>query len=216
MNAPSTNGGNIFQALRRIARPQSEVEQCDFCNAALAPKHRHLLEVATRKLVCVCNPCALRFENVIGRWKLVPRDAAPLLDFRMSDEEWEALALPINLAFFFQGTPAQKVVAMYPSPAGATESLLPLPSLEKLVVDNPVLASLQSDVEALLVNRLGSNRDYYRAPLDVCFELVGLIRMYWRGLSGGDGVWTEVEKFFATLKGATDAAPSMAQEVAHA
>jgi len=158
----------------------------------------------------------LRFENVIGRWKLVPRDAAPLPDFRMSDEEWETLALPINLAFFFQSTPAQKVVAMYPSPAGATESLLPLTRWERLVVDNPVLASLQADVEALLVNRLGSTRDYYRAPLDLCFELVGLIRIHWRGLSGGDGVWTEVEKFFAELKGASEATPSIAQEVADA
>ena len=35
---------------------------------------------------------------------------------------------------------------------------------------------MQPDVEALLVNRVGGRRLYYLAPIDVCFELVGLMR----------------------------------------
>jgi hypothetical protein len=58
---------------------------------------------------------------------------------------------------------------------------------------------MSPDVEALLVNRVGTKRDYYLVPIDVCFELVGLIRVHWRGLSGGDLVWDEIEKFFARL-----------------
>jgi len=30
--------------------------------------------------------------------------------------------------------------------------------------------------------------------------LVGLIRAYWRGLSGGTEVWREISAFFAALK----------------
>ena len=48
-----------------------------------------------------------------------------------------------------------------------------------------MLAELEPDVEALLVNRMKGERAYYRAPIDECFKLVGLIRMHWRGLSGG-------------------------------
>ena len=118
----------------------------------------------------------------------------------MSDAEWESLSLPINLAFFFFNTPSQKMVAMYPSPAGATESLLPLAAWSSLVRQNPLLEEMQADVEALLVNRVGEKRDYFLAPIDKCFELVGTIRMHWRGLSGGEEVWRAIDEFFARLK----------------
>jgi hypothetical protein len=123
-----------------------------------------------------------------------------LSEFSLSDVEWESLALPINLAFFFYSTPQQKMNAMYPSPAGATESLLPLTAWKSLAERNPVLTTIEADVESLLVNRVGAKREYYIVPIDVCFELVGLIRTHWRGLSGGDEVWEEVQKFFAKLK----------------
>jgi hypothetical protein len=89
--------------------------------------------------------------------------------------------------------------ALYPSPAGATESLLPLDAWNSLAARNPRLKTMQSDVEAFLVNRVGTKREYYVVPIDFCFELVGLIRKHWRGLSGGDTVWRQVETFFARL-----------------
>ena len=192
----------IFQTLRRFAQGSlpADVERCEFCYAALGQGHRHLLEVATRKIICVCDPCGLRFENVVGRWKLIPRAARRLPELQMSDAQWEALSLPIQLAFFFRSTPARKWAAFYPSPAGATESLLPLVSWEALAAANPCLATLEPDVEALLVNRLGRTPAYYVAPIDLCFELVGLIRLHWRGLSGGEKAWSEIEDFFGRLR----------------
>jgi hypothetical protein len=59
---------------------------------------------------------------------------------------------------------------------------------------------MQPDVEALLVNRLGTSREYYIAPIDQCFELVGIIRMHWRGFSGGSKVWEKIQAFFDRLK----------------
>jgi Family of unknown function (DUF5947) len=191
---------NAIKTLRRLAQRQPQVEQCEFCSSTLHPSHRHLLEIERRKVVCVCEPCALRFENVIGRWKLIPRDAVALPQFNLTDGEWEGFALPINLAFFFQSTHANKVVAMYPSPAGATESLLSLGAWSALVAANPVLEQMQSDVEALLVNRLGTAREYYIAPIDRCYELAGIIRLHWRGFSGGSDVWKEIRSYFERLK----------------
>ena len=157
--------------------------------------------MAKRQVVCACDPCALRFHDVVdGRFKLIPRDARALPGFRLTDAQWENLALPIDLAFFFDSTPEGKMTAMYPSPAGATESLLPLTAWTTLVADNPVLGQLESDVEALLVNRVGESREYFLAPIDACYELVGLIRMHWRGLSGGEAVWQEISRFFSRLK----------------
>jgi len=189
-----------FAALRRYAQPAAPEERCELCSQMLAPEHRHLLEVANRRVYCACDACALRFQGVIGgRFKLIPRDARRVAGMTVSDTQWEALALPINLAFFFFSTPAGKMMALYPSPAGATESLLPLETWSMLVAANPVLGAMEPDVEALLVNRVGEARDYLIAPIDACFGLAGLIRMHWRGLSGGDEVWRQIGEFFEKL-----------------
>jgi hypothetical protein len=183
------------------APQQPVLERCELCNLVLPPVHRHLLNVAARQAACSCDPCALLFENAVGaKFKLIPREGRTLPDFRMTDAEWESLALPIDLAFFFYSTPNEKMSAMYPSPAGPTESLLSLASWEELVRQNPILREMPADVEALLVNRASGAREYFLAPIDTCYELVGTIRMHWRGLSGGEEVWGAIEKFFAKLR----------------
>lgn len=146
-----------------------------------------------------------------GRFKLIPRDSKSLPDFQMTDSQWENFALPINLTFLYRDTAAGKIVALYPSPAGATESLLSVQNWQALEADNPVLADMEADVEALLVNRVGTAREYFIASMDVCYELVGLIRMHWRGLSGGEKVWEEIEKFFSRLREKAD--PAKPREV---
>jgi hypothetical protein len=193
-------GSNLIKTLRRFRQMRTVEERCELCSAGLSPKHRHLLEVSNSRIVCTCDPCSFRFQDVVdGRFKLIPRDIWHLPQLSLSDLEWENLALPINLAFFFFITQEGKMKAFYPSPAGATESLLPLPAWNSLAERNPRLLTMQSDVEAFLVNRVGTKRDYYVVPIDVCFELVGLIRSHWRGLSGGDDVWQRVDSFFARL-----------------
>ncbi|MEP6956796.1 MAG: DUF5947 family protein [Chthoniobacterales bacterium] len=192
-----------FAALRRFAKtPQQPVlERCELCNLVLPPTHRHLLDMQSRQVACSCDPCALLFQNAAGaKFKIIPRDAHALPDFQMTDPEWESLALPIDLAFFFYNTPQGKMTAMYPSPAGPTESLLTLTAWETLVSRNPALAKMETDVEALLVNRAGASREYFLAPIDKCYELVGTIRVHWRGLSGGDEVWRAIADYFARLR----------------
>lgn len=192
-----------------------ELEACELCHAPLAPVHRHLLETRERRVVCSCDPCALRFQDVVGgRFKLIPRDPHALPDFKMEQGVWEGFSLPINLVFFFFSAAADKVVALYPSPAGAIESLLPMGSWEQLVEQNPVLSRMEPDVEALLVNRVGDARACFLAPMDRCYELVGLIRIHWRGLSGGEKVWNEVTGFFERL--AADSQPLPKEVISNA
>ncbi len=194
---------SAFSALRSFAKtPQQPVlERCELCNVVLPPTHRHLLDMTSRQVACSCDPCALLFQNAVGgKFKLIPRQGRSLPDFQMTDGEWESFALPIDLAFFFYSTPNERMTAMYPSPAGPTESLLTLDAWESLVRQNPRLQAMQSDVEALLVNRAQGRREYFLAPIDACYELVGTIRVHWRGLSGGDEVWGAIEKFFEALR----------------
>lgn len=140
-----------------------------------------------------------------AKYKRVPRQIRLLADFKLTDAEWDGLMIPISLAFFFQNSRDSRVSAFYPSPAGATESLLSLQAWSDLVETNPVLNQLESDVEALLVNRVGYSRgsapaEYLIVPIDACYKLVGLIRLHWRGLSGGTEVWQEIGKFFQELR----------------
>lgn len=206
-----------FAALRQLARKRGEVEKCDLCKVELAAEHQHLLEPASRRLVCACDACAILFSHRDGtKFKRVPRDVRFFKDFRLSDGQWEALMIPIGMAFFFQSSVQNKVVAYYPSPAGATESLLKLESWIELVEANPVLAELEPDVEALLVNRVNHAHGFhgsscYVVPIDECYRLVGLIRTHWQGFSGGTEVWKQIDDFFASLRrkaGAGDEGPN--------
>jgi Family of unknown function (DUF5947) len=200
MTSESGFGPSSFAALRRFTRKRPAVESCELCSAPLPPGHDHLIEPAVGRLVCSCTACAILFSGQPdARYRRVPRDVDFLADFRLTDAQWEDLHLPINLAFFFRSTRAGRVVAVYPSPAGGTESLLTLEAWQQLEDENPVLRDLEPDVEALLVNRLGPAREHYRVPIDACYRLVGLIRANWRGLSGGAEVWQEIGQFFAGL-----------------
>ncbi len=187
-------------ALRRFMPKRAPAEQCDLCGATVAAEHEHLVEPETRKLLCACSACAVLFSAQTGtKYKRVPRTARRLRDFQLTDSQWESLLVPIDMAFFFYSTPLGKLVALYPSPAGPTESLLSLESWTEIENANPILRTIQPDVEALLVNRVRGARHYYIAPIDECYKLVGLIRANWRGLSGGAEVWQAIEEFFTAL-----------------
>ena len=60
-----------------------------------------------------------------------------------------------------------------------------------------MLGDLEPEVEALIVNRLPTRRATPSCPIDRCYELVGMIKARWEGISGGDAVEDAVEAFFA-------------------
>lgn len=195
-----------FAALRRFVRKRAATERCEMCSSELPSEHAHLVEPANRRLICSCDACAILFHGQNGtKFKRVPREVLFLRDFQLSDGQWDSLMVPIEMAFFFKTSPNGRVVALYPSPAGPTESLLSLETWKDIEQANPELGKMQCDVTALLVNRVGHVRgaapaEYYLVPIDECYKLVGLIRGHWRGFSGGADVWHEIGAFFASLK----------------
>jgi hypothetical protein len=176
------------------------MKACDFCHSPLAEPHQHLLEPATRKLECVCEACAILFSNDRQKYRRVPRCVRFLPAFYFTDTEWDALAIPIGIAFFLRSSTADRVIALYPGPAGPVESLLSLESWAALEEKNPLIQAMESDIEGLLVYRAGPEREHYIIPIDEFFKLIGLIRLKWRGFNGGTDVWQEVEQFRKSLK----------------
>lgn len=202
-----TTGGDegtarTLATLRRYVRRTEADERCDLCSEVIRahPRHEHLLERDHPQVACSCTPCALLFPvDAERRYLRIPKEVYRLDGFAMTEEQWDQLAIPVRMAYIQLHTTSGEPRAYYPSPAGATESLLSLDSWGDLVRANPSLHRLQPGVEALLINRIGEAREHYIAPIDRCFELVGLIRLNWRGLSGGQDVWQRVGDYFATM-----------------
>jgi hypothetical protein len=168
-------------------------EHCDLCAEPIAPAHRHLLDVESRRLLCACRACTILFDHAGaggGHYRLVPDRVRLLGGLVIDDVAWQAFGIPVQLAFFFHSSAAGRVVAFYPSPVGATESLLDLDVWNELGVE------LEPDVEALLVNR----GECWLVGVDRCYELVGLVRTHWKGFGGGDEVWSALDDFFDKLR----------------
>ena len=182
----------------RAAAPA--VERCDICNARVPDDHRHMLHLVERRIVCSCEACWALYS---GDPEYRPTGMRTLwLDgFQCSEEHWAAFQIPIGLAFFMRSTVTGSVVAFYPSPAGATESELTLEAWEALVARNPALGQLESDAEALVVNRMSDPAQFAIVPIDQCYALVGLIKSRWEGISGGRAIEEAVPQFFAALRG---------------
>jgi hypothetical protein len=177
-------------------------EQCDMCAAPVPPGHRHIVDLSNRRLMCACRACALLFDSKAaggGHLRLLPTRRRRLDDFVLDPAQWDRLRIPVDMAFFFYSTPAERVLALYPSPAGPTESLLELEAWTELEAANPVLQSMEPDVEALLISRARDMDEQWLVPIDDCYELVGLIRSRWRGFGGGEEVWAAIHGFFDDL-----------------
>ncbi len=201
MNPPGT-GRMAFENLRRVSRSRNPAaERCELCSAELAPLHCHLLAPQSRVVVCSCDACVVLFTMQQGQnYRRIPRLIRFLGGFVLSDAQWEALNIPINLAFFCRSGTPPRPTAFYPSPAGSVESLLDLESWNEITAKNLGLSKMEDEVEALLINRTTIPHSHYLVPIDECYRLVGLIRTQWRGFSGGKDMWQSIANFFVSLK----------------
>jgi len=188
---------------RALFADEHAEEKCQLCAAPIAPDHRHLIDVERRQITCACQACAILFDGraaVGGRYRLVPRRYRSLDRSLLDDGLWERLELPVDVTFMFFSSSANRPVAFYPGPMGTTESALPLPAWEEIAARSPVLATLEPDVEAVLVRRTRGARDYWIVPVDECYRLAGAMRVTWQGISGGDAMRETVDAFFRRLK----------------
>jgi hypothetical protein len=195
-----------MRALARAAARGSDAtasrppdERCDLCRTTVPDDHRHLLHLSERRIVCACEAC-WAMHSGDAEYRPTGMRTLWLEGFACDEPTWASLSIPIGLAFFMRSTTSGGVVAFYPSPAGATESELSLDAWEALVSVNPVLAQLDADGEALVVNRLADPPQYAILPIDQCYGLVGLVRARWTGISGGDALREAVPEFFDRIR----------------
>jgi hypothetical protein len=202
----------VSAGLRRFAVPPrgdsaaAAAPGCELCAESLPAEHGHLVDLSARTLACACRACYLLFtgDGVVGRYRAVPRRRRYAPRLPVTDALWDRLAVPVGLAFFFQNSTLEQLVALYPSPAGATESLLALEAWAEVKAAAPRLTELTPDVEALLVHRIGEEQparfEGFAVPIDACYRLVGLVRAHWRGFDGGAQAWQAIEGLLRELR----------------
>ncbi|HEY9264052.1 MAG TPA: DUF5947 family protein [Mycobacterium sp.] len=206
--------GNAYDVLARIravrTAPRPAGESCEMCAEQIADEHQHVVNIEGRQLMCVCRGCYLLFtdQHAALRYRAVPDRYLAFPDFALDRRRWDALQIPVGLAFFFRNSHLDRTVAFYPGPAGATESELDLESWNDLRAADPRVDMLADDTEALLVRVAATDTadDEQAAapvchllPIDACYEFVGRLRMLWRGFDGGQDARRYIDEFFDTV-----------------
>ncbi|MFF7073851.1 DUF5947 family protein [Streptomyces pseudovenezuelae] len=189
-------------ALARLIRSSADgtttaaAERCDLCAAPVAGEHPHLWDTADEQVCCACGPCSVLFADGgtgDGRYRLVPRRR-----IRLDRVDTDVLGVPVGLVFFVPRADGT-VTAEGPSPAGAMRWEIDAAAWQRLASASPQLASVETDVEALLVNTVHGNDHHWIVPVDDCYRMIAVVRREWRGLSGGGRIWPAVERFFEDL-----------------
>jgi hypothetical protein len=181
----------------------AEAEHCELCHEVLTDRHGHLVDTDKRSLACACRACYLLFTHegaAGGRYRAVPERIYHDPGRPLTDEDWNELQIPVAMAFFFYNSAADRVVAGYPSPAGPTECELDLAAWDRIAAAHPLFGEMAPDVEAILVNRTELGNEVFLIPIDMCYSLVGELRLYWQGFDGGAEVRTALARFLAGLR----------------
>jgi hypothetical protein len=201
---------------------QAPEEKCEFCAAMIAAEHGHVADLDSSTLMCACRACYLLFthsgagqtweqdhdpgqERRMGRarYRAIPDRYLTDPGHPLTPAEWDALEIPVGLAFFLRGSAGGETTAFYPSPAGATECRLDLDAWGRITAGHPLVAAAEPDVEAILISR--GERDQpgieaFLVPIDACYELAGRMRLEWRGFDGGAEARESIAAFLGRVR----------------
>jgi hypothetical protein len=160
---------------------------CEICGTPAGARHSHLVDIATRGLVCACRPCSAVLGH--GKYARVPDRVARVSAADATDAWWLTLGVPTGLAFFVARSDGS-ATAHYPGPSGVTDGVVPAGAW---------LPEMEPHAEALLVDRADGAREHWIVGVDRCYELVAEVRRTWRGFTGGGAVRDVRRRFFASL-----------------
>jgi len=221
LGGPPAAGPGVVPEGGRAGAPQNE-EKCEFCATGIPAEHGHVADLEQSSLMCACRACYLLFTHgqaARGRYRSVPDRYLVDPARPMTAAEWDALEIPVGLAFFLRSSAAGQVTGFYPSPAGATECRLDLAAWDRLAAGHPLLAAMAPDVEAALICRTAGSDpaaprsassdpaappkdsvEHFLVPIDTCYELAGRMRLYWRGFDGGEQARQSIAEFLGRVR----------------
>ena len=198
---PRTGQGQDLAGTGQGQDAAAAAEHCEMCNEVLTDRHGHLVDTDKRSIACACRACYLLFTHegaAGGRYRAVPERVCHDPERPLTDADWNELQIPVAMAFFFFNSALGQVVAGYPSPGGTTECELDLAAWDRLAATHPLLGEMAPDVEAIFVNR--TEGEVFLIPIDLCYSLVGELRLLWQGFDGGAEVRAALAAFGESLR----------------
>lgn len=201
----------LHRFLRELEATRAAAEHCEMCASPLAgAQQRHLLDLVHHTFLSICNACALAFgprgANA-GTYRLVPTRHLALLDFQDTGALWAGSEQAEKIAYVLRSSEAGRVLVLSLDPAGVRESLFDLECWRMLLNANPLLDSLEPDVEALLINRIERLPASYIVPIDTCSRLLGLLERCQQSQEGDQAIWKVAGAFFADIQ--AEASPTI-------
>jgi len=197
------------------AAEEAGTERCEMCRTVVEDRHGHLVDLDQRSIVCACRACYLLFTHqgaAGGRYLAVPERIMHDPARPLTGADWNELQIPVTTAFFFFNSALGRVVAGYPSPGGVTECELDLAAWDRLAAAYPLLGELAPDTEAIFVHGASPGGrpsqtppdkgewEIFLIPIDMCYSLVGELRLYWQGFDGGAEAHAALDAFLGDLR----------------
>ena len=134
-------------------------------------------------------PAVHRPSGAELRYRAVPDRYLSFPGFTLGPGQWDELEIPVGLAFLFRNSVLGRTVAFYPGP-GRGHRVRAVRCRPGTRWWRPTRSwrLLRADVEALLLRAPERGRAGFTCnlvPIDACYELVGRLRLLWRGFDGG-------------------------------
>ncbi len=142
--------------------------------------------------MCACRACYLLFTQpgaARGRYRAVPDRYLTDPDHPLDGSEWDALEIPVGLAFFLHNSRAGDGHRLLPEPGGRDRVPAgPRRPGTELAADAPAARRGRTRRRGHPDHPLGLAGDgveCFVVPIDACYELAGRMRLHWRGFDGG-------------------------------
>ena len=118
-------GTGPLGVLRRVRARQAEAgralahaageKPCELCAEPVEADHGHLVDLEGRGLFCACRACHLLFSSPGAgghRYRSVPDRYVTVPTEGLSPAPWEALRVPVSVAYFFLNSTLQRLVEL--------------------------------------------------------------------------------------------------------
>ena len=191
----------VYRSLRQFVRSRPRPSAASCAAIGLAAEHSHLVEPASRQLVCSCDACSILFSGQQSRAISTGSQRRRVLAGLPTDRCPMGRSTSTDQPGLFHDKHAGRPRARLLPESGRGHRIAPgARGLARLGGGEPDPRPTRAGCRSTPGQSDEQGSRVLPRPIDECYKLVGLIRANWRGLSGGSGSLGGSGQFFTRLK----------------
>ena len=128
-------------------------------------------------------------------------------DFALTSTQWDALQIPVGVAFFFMNSTIEPGRRVLPEPGrrdgvAAVARLVGRDRRRQSRIWRPAARrrGVPGAQRRPTIGCATEQPECYLVPIDVCYELVGELRRLWKGFDGGTEAHAALDAFFDRVR----------------